>query len=74
MAFGQIGPVTNAAEAAATAVGAGILLGSFVFGAVAFLGGASREELERRVLRDGYLGGLLAVGVGLVDLVLRYGA
>lgn len=34
MALAQIGPVTNAMEALATAVGAGMLLGGFLAGVV----------------------------------------
>jgi hypothetical protein len=71
MPLAQIGPFTSTLEAAATIVGAGILLGSFLFGGIALLRGASRQALERRVLTDGYLGGFIGVCVLVVDLGLR---
>jgi hypothetical protein len=74
MAFAQIGPLTTAAEAAATAIGAGILLGSFVLGTISLLRGTPRPILEGRVLTDGYLGGLVGACIALFDLLLRYGA
>jgi hypothetical protein len=70
MVFTQIGPLTSAGEVAATAIGAGILLGSFVFGTVAFLRGASRMALERRVLSDGYFGGLAALCAMVIDFMV----
>lgn len=60
-------------EGLATAIAAGALLASFVIGAVGFLAGWSRESLERRVLTDGYLGGMCGAVVVTVDLVVRYG-
>lgn len=71
MALAQIGPLTNVAEALATVIGAGTLLGSFGLGAAAMLFGRRRANLEARVLTDGYFGGILAALAGLVDLVLR---
>lgn len=71
MALAQIGPLTSSGEVVATAVGAGILLGSFLFGTIAFLRGASRRALERRVLPDGYVGGVVGVCAVVIDLVLR---
>jgi hypothetical protein len=70
MDLAQIGPLTSAGEVAATAIGAGILLGSFALGTVALLRGASRQALERRVLSDGYFGGLAAVCAMLIDLMV----
>ena len=59
MELAVIGPLTSASEAMATAVGAGILLGSFVGGAVGMVFGVPRVKLSDRVLTDGYFGGLL---------------
>ena len=73
MALGQIGLLTNAAEALATAVGAGMLLGSFGIGALGLVAGRSRRALEERVLTDGYFGGILGMILAMVDLVVRYG-
>jgi hypothetical protein len=73
MSIGQVGPFTTAIETMATAVGAGILLGSFAMGAIGLLAGRPRRVLEARGLTDGYYGGLFAIGFVLVDLALRYG-
>jgi hypothetical protein len=71
MPLAEIGPLTGAFEIAATTTGAGILLGSFVLGTISFLRGASRRTLEKRVLTDGYIGGLVGVLVIFTDLVMR---
>lgn len=73
MAIAQIGPLTGLLEGIATAVGAGILLGSFTMGVYGLAFGRPRQDLEERVLTDGYFGGLLGIGVVLLDVVLRYG-
>jgi hypothetical protein len=73
MLIGQVGPFTTAIETMATAVGAGILLGSFATGAIGMLAGRSRRVLAARGLIYGYYGGLFAVGFVLVDLAIRYG-
>lgn len=74
MAVAQIGPLTSAFEALATGVGAGILLGGFASGVYRLATKRPRKELEGRVLTDGYVGGVAAVLVVLIDLVVRYGA
>jgi hypothetical protein len=71
MASGQIGFLTNALESLATVVGAGMLLGSFSLGSLALLTGQSRQDLERRVLSDGYCGGILGALLAVADLILR---
>lgn len=58
----------------ATAVGAGILLGGFASGVYRLAMRRPRGELEMRVLPDGYAGGVVAVLVVLIDLVVRYGS
>jgi hypothetical protein len=73
MDFAQIGPLTPLLEGAAAAVGAGILLGGFATGVAGLMLAWPRRDFEGRVLRDGYIGGLLGVVVVIVDLVLRYG-
>jgi hypothetical protein len=72
MDLGQVGPLTMVLEATATAVGAGVVLGSFGSGLVGLLLGDSRAAFEARVLRDGYIGGGAAVLVALADITLRY--
>lgn len=73
MVLSQIGSLTSALETLATAVGAGMLLGSFALGSLALLGGKPRQHLERRVLADGYYGGILATLLAVADLALSYG-
>jgi hypothetical protein len=68
----QVGFTTTILESAATSVGAGMLMGGFVVGAVGLALGWPRGDLERRALRDGYVGGLVAVALMLFDLVMRY--
>lgn len=73
MVIGQIGPLTSLFEGFATAVGAGIVLGSFTMGIYRLLAKQPRRELEYRVLIDGYSGGAVGVFVVLLDLFFRYG-
>lgn len=73
MELAQIGPLTGALEALATAVGAGILLGSFVTGAARYLTGSARPVLEGHALTDGYCGGIASLWLVLVDILIRYG-
>jgi NAD kinase len=73
MALAQIGPLTAILEALATAVGAGIPLGGFAMGTVGLLARWPRRELAARALTDGYAGGIGALLILLIDLLLRYG-
>jgi hypothetical protein len=73
MILAQIGPFTAVLEAAATAVAAGVLLGSVALGVFGLLTGWSRREIERRALTDGYAGGAVGALVAFVDFVVRYG-
>ena len=63
MMLAQAGPLTRVLESVATAVGAGIVLGSVAMGVVGMMLGWSRKEIGNRALTDGYLGGL---GGGLI--------
>jgi hypothetical protein len=72
MVLVQIGPATSIFETLATAVGAGVLLGGVVMGVAGMAVGWSREELTKRSLTDGYMGGLAGVGAVAFDLVVRY--
>jgi len=64
--------MTTVLESVATAVGAGIVMGSFVMGTVGMVAGRSRRDLEKRALRDGYVGGAVAAVLLIFDLALRY--
>ncbi len=68
----HIGFMTTILESLATSIGAGMLVGGFAFGAARFLRGRPRWDLEKRALTDGYLGGLIAAGLLILDLAMRY--
>jgi hypothetical protein len=72
MALAQIGPMTTVFEAMATAVSAGVVLGSFTMGVAGLALGWSKREIGHRALTDGYMGGIAGVAVALFDLALRY--
>lgn len=69
----QVGPLTMTFEAAATAVTAGVVLGSFAMGILGLVRGSPRREIAARALTDGYVGGFFGAVLALVDLALRYG-
>lgn len=62
------GPLTPFLMACATAAGAGIVLGGLAAGVVGLLLSWDREELDFRVRKGGYWGGML----GLVALGTDY--
>jgi len=64
--------MTTMFEALATAVSAGIVLGSFTMGIAGLALGWSRKEIGYRALTDGYIGGIAGVAFALFDLTLRY--
>ncbi len=72
MGIAEIGPLTSALESLATAVGAGLLLGSFAIGSLRFLAGTPGRDLEAQVLTNGYWGGIASVWLVLGDLAVRY--
>lgn len=72
MAVAQIGPLTTVMESLATAVGAGMLLTAFGTGAVGSIAGWSRPRLEAAVVTVSYCGGIGAVGVVFIDLLVGY--
>lgn len=72
MAFAQIGPLTSALEAVATAVGAGVVVFSVTAGVVRLALGWSRLEIEDGAAVGGFIGGALGGLAAAVDLVLRY--
>jgi hypothetical protein len=67
----EAGPVTSGVQAAATAIGAGILLGGFVTGLVGLLLSWEQRRSDRRVVRGGYLGGLIVAIVAIFEAGLR---
>jgi hypothetical protein len=72
MALGQIGPLTTVLEAFATAVAAGVVLGSVGVGSLGLVLGWSRHSIGDRAVTDGYVGGVVGAAVAVIDVVLRY--
>ena len=66
--FGAVGSASAAIEATATTVGAGMLLGGFVAGTAAQL--ARSGAAPDRIPEAGYVGGWIALGAFLADLLL----
>jgi hypothetical protein len=74
MAIAQVGPFTAIIEGLATAVGAGVVLGSVAAGLFGLARGWSRRTIGDRGLTDGYLGGAIGAVAVFADLCLRYAA
>jgi hypothetical protein len=55
-------------ESAATAIGAGILIGTFWAGTVGLVKGRTRKSVEGDSLRYGYIGALVAVLALIVEV------
>jgi hypothetical protein len=72
MVAAQIGLLTALMESAATAVGAGIVLGGFVTGGVGLVAGWPRPKFDARVLSFGYFGGVAGSGAMVADITFRY--
>ncbi|MDP9133829.1 MAG: hypothetical protein M3N56_03265 [Actinomycetota bacterium] len=60
--------ITAFLEAAATAVGVGMVLGGFVAGLAGLLGGWERGKLEFEVMRCGYGSAAACLALRLVDI------
>ena len=73
MAPAQVGPFTGLFEAVASAVGAGMLMGGFVAGAIGLVRGWPKRQFDRRLLRSSYGGGAFATFFIIVDITFRYG-
>lgn len=73
MGLAQIGPFTSTVEAVATAMGAGVIVGSVAMGVVGMALGWPREEIAGRAITDGYVGGLFGATLVALDAFLRYG-
>jgi len=73
MTLAQIGPLTTLLEAAATAVGAGVVLASVAVGVWGLALDKPRSAVEDLAVKGGYFGGGLGAAMALVDAILRYG-
>jgi hypothetical protein len=69
MALAQIGPLTTLSEAAATAVGAGVVLGSVAAGVSGLFASKTRRAIEKRALHGGYVGGIGGAALAVIDAV-----
>ena len=67
----QIGFFTTLLELAATAIGAGVVVGGFLAAAVGVLIPQSRKEAEGNPLTDVFWGGLLGMFCLCADLIVR---
>jgi hypothetical protein len=72
MGLAHIGLLTTVTEAAATAVGAGVVLSSVAVGVWGIALGRPMVEIESWTLKGGYFGGAFGAGLALVDTILRY--
>lgn len=73
MALGQIGPLTTMLEAAASAVGAGVVFCSVAAGIAGLARGRRGRDIEASATYGGYVGGGIGAAFALIDIVLRYG-
>ena len=67
-----IGPVTTWLEAAATAIGAGIVTGAFLAAGVRRISGKDRFNWSNEASGDGFWGGAWGVFCLCSDLAIRY--
>jgi len=73
MTFAQIGPLTNALQGAAAAIGAGMLMGGFLIGLAGLVRAWPKSKFDARVLSFGYGGGIVGAAVLIADITFRYG-
>jgi hypothetical protein len=73
MSFAHIGLLTAVTEAAATAVGPGVVLSSVAVGVWGIALGRPMVEIEKWTLKGGYFGGAFGAVLALIDAALRYG-
>lgn len=66
------GIFTPIIEAAATAIGAGIVMGGFAGASAAVIYGWSRKQVEGHALRDGYIGAVAVFGLWVIDQCIVY--
>jgi hypothetical protein len=59
-------------ESAAATIGAGMLVSGFVMAVLGLARGRTRRQIEKNSLRDACIGGLLATGLIVLDLSMRY--
>jgi hypothetical protein len=68
------GFLVSLAEEAATAIGAGVVIGGFVGATGGVVYGWSRKQVESHALRDGYIGAVVVLCAWLSNLCIVYAA
>jgi hypothetical protein len=74
IATGSAGFLVSLFEEAATAIGAGIIVGSFAGATGGVVFGWSRRQVEGNALRDGYFGAAFVLGAWLFHQCIVYAA
>ena len=69
MALNEAGPATSVLAALAASIGIGLVVGSFVAGAMSFASTRSQRDAEKWSLIGGYLGGFFALGLRVIDIL-----
>lgn len=72
--FGSAGVFTPTIEAAAAAIGAGVVIGGFAGATAGVVYGWSRRQVESQALRDSYIGATIVLGVWILDQCIVYAA
>ena len=74
LVFGSTAIFTPMLESAATAIGAGIVIGGFVGASGRTLRGWSRKRIEETALQDSYIGAAWVLGLWILDHCIVYAA
>jgi hypothetical protein len=70
--FGSAGPLTDAFEGLAAAIGAGVVVGSFVGGITSSVSRRLRRNSEKWTVIGGYFGGGLALMALATDILRKH--
>lgn len=72
LALGTVEIFTPIVESAATAIGAGIVIGGFAGASGGALRGWSRKQVEHNALRDSYIGATWVLALWVLDRCIVY--
>ena len=72
LVLGSAGIFTPIIEAAAAAIGAGVVVGGFAGASAGVFYGWSPKQVESHALRDGYIGAAIVLGVWFFDQRIVY--
>jgi len=70
--FGAAGIFTPTVESAATAIGAGLVVGAFLGASAGLLNGWSRRQVESDALWTSYFGSVIVLGLWVLDRCIVY--